>query len=88
MHMLVTLLGQMKPARAYAVTIDRQSGEQMLHIAFEEEGDAKRFAEAVQATPVPSGELACQCQWVFTMDDAKSDAISAAMITGGEIDER
>jgi plasmid replication initiation protein len=88
MHMLVKLLGQMKPAKAYAVTIDRQSGEQALHIAFEDEVDAKRFVEAVQAQPAPSADPACPRQWVFTMDDAKSDAIGAAMMTGGEIDER
>ena len=55
MHMLVTLLGQLKPTKAYAVTIDRQSGEQALHIAFEDEADATRFADAVQARPAPTG---------------------------------
>jgi hypothetical protein len=88
MHMLVTLLGQLKLAKAYSVTIDRQSGEQTLHIAFEDDGDAKRFVEVVQAQSMPSGDQASPRRWVFTMDDAKSDAIGAAMITGGEIDER
>ena len=56
--MLVTLLGQMKLAKDYAVTIDRQSSEQEIHIAFEDEADARRFAEVVQAQPAASRDSA------------------------------
>ena len=86
--MLVTLLGRLKLTKGYAVTIDRQNGDRAIHLAFEDDGDARRFAKVVQAQPAPSSDPACPRQWVFTMDDAKSDAIGAAMITGGEIDER
>ena len=88
LHTLVTLLGQLKLSKAYAVTINRQSGDQTIHLAFEDDNDAKRFVEVVQAQPAPSGDPAYPRQWAFTMDDAKSDAIGAAMIANGEIDER
>jgi hypothetical protein len=86
--MLVALLGQLKLAKAYAVTIDRQSSEQEIHIAFEDDADARRFAEVVQAQPAASREPAWARQWVFHMNDATADSIRAAMMTGGEIDER
>ena len=85
--MLVALLGQLKLAKAYAVTIYRQSAQE-IHIAFEDEAEARRFAEVVQAQPAASREPAWARQWVFHMNDATSDAIRAAMMTGGEIDER
>ena len=78
----------MKPAKAYAVTIDRRSGEQALHVAFEDDGDAKRFVEVVQAKRAPSSTRLARANGSFTMDDAKSDAIGAALMTGGEIYER
>jgi hypothetical protein len=87
MGMLVTLLGRLKLAKAYAATIDRQSSEHKIHIAFEDEADARRFAEVVRAQPAASPDRAWARQWVFHMNDATSDAIGA-MITGGEIDER
>jgi hypothetical protein len=86
--MLVTLLGRLKLANAYAATIDRQSGDQKIHIAFEDEKDARRFAEVVRAQPAASHDRAWVRQWVFHMNDATSDAIGAALFTGGEIDER
>ena len=84
--MLVALLEQMKLTQDYAV--DRQSSEQEIHIAFEDEADARRFAEVVQAQPAASRDSAWTLQWVFHMNEATSDAIRAAMMTGGEIDER
>ena len=86
--MLVALLGQLKLAKAYAATINRQRGGQEIHIAFEDEADARRFAEVVQAQPAAASDGAWVRQWVFHMNDATSDAIGAAMMTGGEIDER
>lgn len=85
--MLVALLGQLKLAKAYAVTIDPQ-GEQAVHVAFEDEAEARRFVEVVQAQPAASLHPAWARQWVFHMNEVTSDAIQAAMMTGGEIDER
>ena len=55
--MLVALLGQLKLAKAYAVTIDRQSAAE-IHIAFEDEAEARRFAEVVEAQPAASRDPA------------------------------
>src|SRR3954469_20979388 len=80
--MLVTLLGRLTLASAYAATIDRHSGDQKIHIAFEDEADARRFAEVVKAQPAAHRDGAWARQWVFHMNDATSDAIGAAMLTG------
>ena len=84
--LLVALLGKLKLANAYAATIDPQ-GQKEVHIAFEEEAEARRFAEVVQAQPAAPRDPWAR-QWVFHMNEVTSEAIRAAMMTGGEIDDR
>ena len=84
---LLALLGQLKLAKAYAATIDPQGQKEVL-IAFEDEAEARRFVEVVQAQPAASRDPPWARQWVFHMNEVTSDAIRAAMMTGGEIDER
>jgi len=86
--MLVNLLSRLKLSKAYAAAIDRHTGEQEIHIGFADGADARRFAEVVKAQPAAHRDGAWACQWVFHMNDATSDAIGAAMLTSGEIDQR
>ena len=84
---LVALLSNLKLTKGYAATVN-PGGEQEIHIAFEDEAEAIRVVQVVQAQPVASCDTAWARQWVFHMSEVTSDAIRAAMVTGGEIDER
>lgn len=81
--LLVALLGKLKLAKAYAATIDPQGQKEVL-IAFEDEADARRFVEVVQAKSAASLDQAWARQWVFHMNEVTSDAIRAAIMTGCE----
>ena len=88
LNMLVNLLSRLTLSKVYAATIDRHSGEHEIHLGFADGADAMRFADLVNAQPAANRDGAWTRQWVFHMNDATSDAISAAMLTGGEIDQR
>ena len=78
MYLLKRLVGQQKPVGDYAATVVRETGCPEAYLAFEDEGDARKFASAVKAKA--SGSFpGWASQRAFRLDGAKLTALAASI---------
>jgi hypothetical protein len=76
-YVLMRLIRQQKPAGDYAATVVRDAGRPEIYLAFEEEGDARKFAAAVKAKA--SGSYpGWASQRAFQLDGVKLTALAAS----------
>jgi hypothetical protein len=61
--MSVALQGQLRLANPYAVTIDSQSSEHKIHIAFKDDADARRLRKLFRANPWPLASRLRRANW-------------------------
>ena len=78
MYLLKRLVGQQKPVGDYAATVVRETGCPEAYLAFEDEGDARKFAAAVKAKA--SGSYpGWASQRAFQLDGVKLTALAASL---------
>jgi hypothetical protein len=75
---LKRLVTSQKPARDYAATVVRDAGRPEIYLAFEDEGDARKFASAVKAKATGSYP-GWASQRAFQLDGAKLTALAASL---------
>ncbi|MDQ1453759.1 MAG: hypothetical protein QOK38_3625 [Acidobacteriaceae bacterium] len=75
-RLLVQMIGRLSPTGAFAVV--PKDGRPEIHCAFEEETDADRLAQAVNATAI-SGHGGWPTQRFFLLDGPTRRAIQAAL---------
>ena len=75
---LKRLVTNQKPAGDYATTVVRDAGRPEIYLAFEDEGDARKFAVAVKAKA--SGSYpGWASQRAFQLDGVKLTALAASL---------
>jgi hypothetical protein len=75
---LKRLVTSQKPAGDYAATVVRDAGRPVIYLAFEDEGDARKFAAAVKAKA--SGSYpGWASQRAFQLDGAKLTTSAASL---------
>ena len=84
---LSKLVSRLAPEGAYSVTIVRQAGAPEIHAAFEKSEDADRLARTVGARADALSSDGASRRF-FILDEATGAAISAGLLTDGELDER
>jgi hypothetical protein len=67
-----------KPSSDYATTVVRQTGRPEVYLAFEDEGDARKLADAVEAE-VTVGYPGWASQRVFQLDGVKVTELAASL---------
>jgi hypothetical protein len=67
-----------KPSSDYATTVVRQTGRPEVYLAFEDEGDARKLAEAVEAE-VTAGYPGWASQRAFQLDGAKLTELEVSL---------
>jgi hypothetical protein len=72
------LVNEQKPAGDYAATLVRDTGRPEIDLAFEDEGDARKFASAVKAKATGSYP-GWASQRAFQLDGAKLTALAASL---------
>jgi hypothetical protein len=74
---LANLLKIQKPSSYYATTVLREAGQPEVHLAFEDKGDARKFAAAVEAKPTNTHP-----GWAteFQLDSATVLALAATLL--------
>jgi hypothetical protein len=75
---LKRLVTNQKPAGDYATTVVRDAGRPEIYLAFEDEGDARKFAATVEAGPTGS-YLGWASQRAFEMAGAKIRELQASL---------
>ena len=75
---LKRLVTNQKPAGDYATTVVRDAGRPEIYLAFEDEGDARKFAATVEAGPTGS-YLGWASQRAFELDGAKLAELEASL---------
>jgi hypothetical protein len=75
---LVRMISTLRPVGDYAAAIVRESGAAEIQLAFENETDARKLADAVGATPV-GGRPGWASQRAFSLDAAGVAAIRAVL---------
>jgi hypothetical protein len=78
LYVLMRVIRQQKPAGDYAATVVRDAGRPEIYLAFEDEGDARKFAAAVKAKA--SGSYpGWASQRAFQLDGVKLTALAASL---------
>src|ERR1700730_11978449 len=72
------LVNEQKPAGDYAATLVRDTGRPEVYLAFDDEGDARKFASAVKAK-APGSYPGWASQRAFQLDGAKLTALAASL---------
>src|SRR5258708_39129196 len=72
------LVNEQKPAGDYAATLVRDTGRPEVYLAFDDEGDARKFASAVKAKATGSYP-GWASQRAFQLDGAKLTALAASL---------
>jgi hypothetical protein len=75
---LRSLVRKQEPTGAYATTIMREAGRLDVHLAFEEEGDARKLAAVVQ-TEATGGYPGWATQRAVQLDGAMFEALVASL---------
>jgi hypothetical protein len=68
---LERLVRKLEPAGTYATTIVRDAGRPQLHLAFEDDADARKLAAIVKARAT--------ARWVFKLDGAAVSLLAASL---------
>jgi hypothetical protein len=76
--LLKRLVTNQKPAGDYAATMVRDAGRPEIYLAFEDEGDARKFAAAVKAK-ASSSYPGWASQRAFQLDGVKLTALAASL---------
>jgi hypothetical protein len=77
-QLLQRFITDQKPSSDYATTVVREAGRPEVYIAFESEGDARRFAAAVNAEPIGS-HPGWASQRTFELDSAKLTELETSL---------
>ena len=75
---LLRLARKQKPASDYASTVVRDAGRPEIYLAFEDDGDAKKFAAATNAKAT-GNYPGWATQRVFQLDGAKVTTLAASL---------
>jgi len=78
LYVLMRVIRQQKPAGDYAATVVRDAGRPEIYLAFEDEGDARKFAAAVKAEAIGS-HPGWASQRAFELDSARLAEIEASL---------
>jgi hypothetical protein len=78
LYVLMRVIRQQKPAGDYAATVVRDAGRPEIYLAFEDEGDARKFAPAVKAEAIGS-HPGWASQRAFQLDGARLAEIEASL---------
>ena len=76
---LANLLKIQKPSSYYATTVLREAGQPEVHLAFEDKGDARKFAAAVEAEPTNT-HPGWATEWTLQLDSATVLALAATLL--------
>jgi hypothetical protein len=75
---LAHILKIQKPSSFYATTVVREAGHPQVHLAFEDKGDARRFAATVEAEPTTT-HSGWATEWTLQLDSATVLALAATL---------
>jgi hypothetical protein len=75
---LAHILRIQKPSSFYATTVVREAGHPQVHLAFEDKGDARRFAATVEAEPT-TNRSGWATESTFQLDSATVLALAATL---------
>jgi len=75
---LVRLLEIQKPSSYYATTVMRKAGKPEVYLAFEDKGDARKFAAAVEAVPTNT-HPGWATEWTLQLDSSTVLALAATL---------
>jgi hypothetical protein len=78
LYVLMRVIRQQKPAGDYAATVVRDAGRPEIYLAFEDEGDARKFAAAVKPEAIGS-HPGWASQRAFELDSARLAEIEASL---------
>ena len=77
-QLLQRFITEQKPSSDYATTVVREAGRPEVYIAFENEGDARKFAAAVEAEAIGS-HPGWASQRAFELDRARLAELEASL---------
>jgi hypothetical protein len=75
---LANLLENQKPSSYYATTVLRKAGHPEVYLAFEDKGDARKFARTVEAEPTNT-HPGWATEWTLQLDSATVLALAATL---------
>jgi hypothetical protein len=75
---LVRLVRAQRPASYYATTVVREAGRPEVHLAFEDKGDARKLADAVEAKAT-TNYPGWATEWTFQLEGATVTALAASL---------
>ena len=75
---LVRLVRAQRPASYYATTVVREAGRPEVHLAFEDKGDARKLADAVEAKST-TNHPGWTTEWTFQVEGATVMALAASL---------
>jgi hypothetical protein len=75
---LVRLVRAQRPASYYATTVVREAGPPEVHLAFEDKGDARKLADAVEAKAT-ANYPGWATEWTFQLEGATVTALAASL---------
>jgi hypothetical protein len=75
---LVRLVRAQRPASYYATTVVREAGRPEVHLAFEDKGDARKLADAVEAKAT-TNYPGWATEWTLQLDSATVLALAATL---------
>jgi hypothetical protein len=76
---LANLLENQKPSSYYATTVLRKAGQPEVYLAFEDKGDARKFAAAGEAVPTNT-HPGWATEWTLQLDSATVLALAATLL--------
>ena len=77
---LVRLVKAQKPASYYATTVVREAGRPEVHLAFEDKGDARKLAAAIEAKAT-SNSSGWATEWTLQLDGGTVAKLAASLPT-------
>jgi len=75
---LVRLVRAQRPTSYYATTAVREAGRPEVHLAFEDKGDARKLADAVEAKAT-TNYPGWATEWTFQLEGATVTALAASL---------
>jgi hypothetical protein len=75
---LARLVKIQQPSSYYATTVVREAGRPRVHLAFEDKGDARKFARTVEAEPTNT-HPGWATEWTLQLDSATVLALAATL---------
>jgi hypothetical protein len=67
-----------RPASYYATTVVREAGRPEVHLAFEDKGDARKLADAVEAKAT-TNYPGWATEWTFQLEGATVTVLAASL---------